>query len=245
MKNRAMKALSIGTCVALAAIAGAAVGSSCGNDEQAPFGEKYSATGNEQIVRQPCATPSPAPPPIERVGPVERPPIVHDPPKTTTDKSTPREAAPPAPELTAKSAPPNIEVERPMKAAEVETNKPATAPSIPRGELAIVSSSIATAIEARAPQGTAETFNKDVGAVWAWVKVRNKAGLRHITMLWKKGDKVKSRVTLRVGKSPGWRTWSKKRISGRDVGSWTVEVQDEDGGLLETMAFEVTPVVAQ
>ena len=121
--------------------------------------------------------------------------------------------------------------------------KPAIKPAVVVGDaLEIVDSALATTVEDRVPLGVATTFTDDVGYIWAWTKVKNRVALTHITHVWKRDGKVRARVGLRVGKSPGWRTWSKKRISAKDVGAWEVEVLADDGTLLDTLTFDIAPL---
>jgi hypothetical protein len=108
-----------------------------------------------------------------------------------------------------------------------------------KGAFGIVESALATGITERIPSGISDTFTVDVDKIWAYVKVRNRGVPTRVRMVWKQSGQVRMSVNLRVGKSPGWRTWSYKRISTRDVGSWTVDVLTEEGKLLHTLAFRV------
>ena len=98
---------------------------------------------------------------------------------------------------------------------------------------------IALSVEKRVPVDAAERFT--VGQkVWAWVSVKNLGEASNLTMLWKHDGKVKSRVTLEVGTSKRWRTWSRRTMRAKDTGAWTVEVLDASGQLIETIPFEMT-----
>ena len=57
------------------------------------------------------------------------------------------------------------------------------------------------------------------------------------TFLWKKDGVKIWTVDLNVGHGRRWRTWARKAIRRVNVGSWTVEVQDRAGNLLETVAY--------
>lgn len=97
----------------------------------------------------------------------------------------------------------------------------------------------ATGVDKRVPQQVGSTFAKGE-YVWAFTKVKNTGAETHVRMVWKKDGKVRSNVQLRVGKSPGWRTWSKHKMrSNKDLGEWVVEVQDADGNVLEEIDFKV------
>ena len=103
----------------------------------------------------------------------------------------------------------------------------------------VVDGAIALHVVERNPDGTSDAFKPSVGALYAWVKVRNTGEDSTITMVWKKEGKTKMRVTLPVGHSWGWKTWSKKGIGDKDAGHWTIEVLDAQEQLLETLAFTV------
>ncbi|MFT5430358.1 MAG: hypothetical protein ACI9OJ_001032 [Myxococcota bacterium] len=107
-------------------------------------------------------------------------------------------------------------------------------------DLTVVSGRLAKDVVKRAPIDASDRFVADGSSVWAWVKVKNPGAQTHIWMNWRKGDKIYSRVRLRVGKSSGWRTWSRHRMrTEASVGEWVVEVRTDDGELLDTMAFVV------
>ncbi len=107
-------------------------------------------------------------------------------------------------------------------------------------DLAVLESALSTGVSDRVPTGVASSFGTDTDRVWAWVKVRNRQAPTTITMIWRKGETVRSRVTLDVGTSGRWRTWSRRRVGTRDIGAWSVEILDADGTLLDTLSFEVT-----
>jgi len=95
---------------------------------------------------------------------------------------------------------------------------------------------IATAVEDREPVGAGETFPADVGQLFAWMRVTHGADTT-LRVVWTHGDH-RSEVPLQVGGSP-WRTWSSKQVPPDWTGSWTVEVQDEDGTVVASTTFTV------
>ena len=74
----------------------------------------------------------------------------------------------------------------------------------------------------------------------AWGKVKNEEAPSQVTMVWRHEGKVRSRVTLDVGISSGWRTWSRKTIKAKDAGQWVVDVMAPDGTRLERVKFSVS-----
>ncbi len=105
--------------------------------------------------------------------------------------------------------------------------------------LSLVDRAIAPNVAEREPVGAGAEFDASVGAVYAWVQVKNLGEATTISMVWKKNGKTRLTVELPVGRSYGWKTWSKKGIGAKDAGAWTVEVLDGDGALVETLAFNV------
>ncbi len=181
-----------------------------------------------------AATPAPAPPRVAlpRVHPAPPLPAAATPTKTTC--ACPDEPA----ALAVSPAKPALEpLVRP------EPRRPLPAPKVVVGDrLEIVDAALATAVEERVPLGVATTFTNDVGYIWAWTKVKNPVAKTHITHIWKRDGKVRATVELRVGKSSGWRTWSKKKIRSKDLGRWEIEVLADDGTLLDTLRFDVAPL---
>ncbi len=94
-------------------------------------------------------------------------------------------------------------------------------------------------VEKRVPQEPSTLFEE--GKVWVWARIKNPGARSQIRMFWKHDGRIKSRVDLEVGTSPGWRTWSRKTMTARDAGDWVVEVRTWDGRLLDTVEFEVAP----
>ncbi|MDP6944977.1 MAG: DUF2914 domain-containing protein, partial [Myxococcota bacterium] len=107
-------------------------------------------------------------------------------------------------------------------------------------QLHVVDAAVAHGVSRRQPVRPSERFH--VGqVVWAWTAVANRGETAPVTMLWRRDGVVRSRMTLEVGKSPRWRTWSRRTLRGHDVGAWQVEVLDAQGAILRTLSFEVAP----
>jgi hypothetical protein len=107
-------------------------------------------------------------------------------------------------------------------------------------DLSIVNAQVARSVAHRKPIGVSGSF--EVGEkVWAWVAVKNRGDAAEVTMIWRRDGTIRSRMTLDVGKSPRWRTWSRRTLRRSDVGTWTVDVLGPDGFILDSMSFEVTP----
>ena len=97
---------------------------------------------------------------------------------------------------------------------------------------------IATAIENRIPQGTAQSFPPAVGTLYCFTKVVGSTTETSINHTWYYQDKKVSDVVLPV-RSLYWRTWSSKKIMPAHKGNWRVDVTASDGTVLKTITFTI------
>ena len=113
------------------------------------------------------------------------------------------------------------------------------APAAAQSELKIEQAVIAKNVENREPVEPGETFSKDVGKVFCFVRITGAKTDTEIKMVWTHGDKGSlGAVTLPV-KASNWRTWSSKKIDASSVGDWKVEIKDANDNLLTTVKFKV------
>ena len=161
-------------------------------------------------------------------------------------EAVPEPAARPQPAVAHAPAAPALEPVVTAPAADIATVADlAVIPRRPKlarsdGPLAIVDTALGIDVEDRMPVGVATHFGQDVGKVWAWARVKNAGEPTQIQMVWKREGVVKSRLTLDVGTSSGWRTWSRKTMRTKDVGRWTVEITGPDGEMLDVMTFDIS-----
>lgn len=94
---------------------------------------------------------------------------------------------------------------------------------------------LASGVDDRQPTGAGTTF-RDGTEVYCFMSVTNPGPKRALRHVWYFGDQKKSSVGVKVG-GPTWRTWTSRPVYG--VGSWRVDVVDEEGAVLESVAFEV------
>ncbi len=118
--------------------------------------------------------------------------------------------------------------------AEQQAQKPA-APAVKVDKLVIASS-----VENRTPQGEAATFPADTKNVFTWTRVTAESVPAKIKHVYYADGKKVAEVELAINGSP-YRVWSSKLVR---PGSWKVEVQDEDGAVLASSEFTVTPEAA-
>ncbi len=140
-------------------------------------------------------------------------------------------------------APVPVKPAEPKKKAPTVKHTPAKddrGPAEAHSNLRLDDFAVATNVVKRVPQGVDDTFDVSEGTLWGYVKVRNTQTPTHVTMVWKRNGVLRTRIDVKVGTSPGWRTWSRQRIRPqRDAGRWTLEVFTADGDLLGARTFDV------
>ncbi|MFC1844680.1 DUF2914 domain-containing protein [Thermodesulfobacteriota bacterium] len=93
-------------------------------------------------------------------------------------------------------------------------------------------------ISDREPYGITDTFSDKTAVVYCFLEATNIEIDMHISFIWYFEGQVKARVTLPLQKSKRWRTFSSKKLANLK-GSWTVELQDESGIVLNSVSFRV------
>lgn len=76
-----------------------------------------------------------------------------------------------------------------------------------------------------------------VGKLYCWTKIFNAYEPSHVTHVWYWNNTKRAEVSLPIGTSTGWRTWSSKIIQPHERGEWLVEVLDENKKLLQAIKF--------
>ncbi len=93
----------------------------------------------------------------------------------------------------------------------------------------------ATAVQDREPVGENKEFEASVGTVYCWSKILASTTPTTIKHVWYFGGQKVFEKTLDI-KYPSMRTWSAKTVR---AGDWKVEVTDEAGNVLSSVAFTV------
>jgi|GEM_PF-2440804 len=83
-----------------------------------------------------------------------------------------------------------------------------------RDGLAVVDLAIAEKMQGRQPYNIADHFDTPPAMLACFGAYSNRLKEAQITHVWRKGNKILSRVELRVGVSAKWRTWSRQRVRG-------------------------------
>lgn len=138
----------------------------------------------------------------------------------------PRKEAPRTVATQAKAAPSS-----PRPPGTQATPEPEAAVTLEKGTdtLALMDLTIARDIQDRLPVGVATHFPEVPSKFQCYSVFKNTGEATTATHVWRRGDRVVSRVELSVGKSPRWRTWSRQRLSSAWAGRWSCEVLGPDG----------------
>jgi|GEM_PF-724461 len=186
-------------------------------------------------------------PPAKPTGEAEKVAPKQEGKKPAAPPTVAKRTAPKAAEPGAKAAPEKAAPKDPAEtaAAKQPAPKPTAEPIEPPGadQLSVVDLKLAAGVEQRMPWGIGTTFPTGARKVLAWTRVKNKGAKTFVDIVWFKGAKASEkevhRAKLTVGKSVGWRTWSKKRLAKGDEGPWRVAVVAPDGNELQSLAFTV------
>lgn len=102
----------------------------------------------------------------------------------------------------------------------------------------ITDSALSVEIEDRMPVARATAFSGVGTIIQAWIEAKSEIDTE-VTITWRKEDKVAFEFQMRVGKSPHWRTWARKKIGKKDAGQWHADIKDANGTLLVSLPFTI------
>ncbi len=124
----------------------------------------------------------------------------------------------------------------PIEAVEV------SAKAVPvSAKLTLDSLRFGTGIEARQLQGIHTVFTAEGQTVVALAVIKNRGAPTPVDMVWHRNGTEVWRVSLRVGRSKGWRTWSRFKLRPGREGPWNVSIVGPNAKVLGTAGFLVQP----
>ena len=93
-------------------------------------------------------------------------------------------------------------------------------------------------IQDREPVNILENVPPGIDKIYAFLEAKNISADTRVNFVWLfEGEEVGS-VDLRVAEGSRWRTFSSKKLTGRQ-GAWRVELQDPSGTVLAAIDFTV------
>ncbi len=89
------------------------------------------------------------------------------------------------------------------------------------------------------PSEPGETFEKETAKLYCFSRIASdaKSKIKHI---WYKNDTPVADISLNIGASSGWRTFSSKNIRPIDTGNWKVEIVDAENKVLSINTFIIS-----
>lgn len=118
----------------------------------------------------------------------------------------------------------------------VTASAPAAAEAAaPAAGVAVEKIAVGTAIENRELIGEAGEFPAGTAKVYCWTKITAGTVPAQVKHVWSVDGKTEAEVALAVN-YPAARTWSSKNVW---PGAWTVEVKDDAGQVVQSVAFTV------
>ena len=93
-------------------------------------------------------------------------------------------------------------------------------------------------VKDREPNGIADTFSADVETVFCFLETKDINIDTVVSFVWYFERQEKARINLPLKKGMRWRTYSSKKLANMK-GSWTVELRENSGIVLNTVSFKV------
>jgi len=95
---------------------------------------------------------------------------------------------------------------------------------------------ITTDIIDRSPVDAIESYSSEVGKIYCFTRIEGASEETSVSHVWYHEGKEMARITLPV-RSSYWRTWSSKNILPEWTGTWRVDILDEEGERIKSIAF--------
>jgi hypothetical protein len=123
-------------------------------------------------------------------------------------------------------------------APEAPPAAPPAEPPTAASELTVSEAVITAGIESLTPKGASDSFEANVGKLYAFTKITGAEGETTVKHLWFHGDQLVGEVELPV-KAASWRTYSSKTIMPDMTGQWKVDITTHDGTVLKSIPFTI------
>lgn len=111
-----------------------------------------------------------------------------------------------------------------------------TTPTYATGDVVIRDMVVTHGVSDREPIDTTDTFKPSDERAYVFLRINNDGPPTKLTVRWIYNDATHAEVSLNVGTSGSWRTWSSSNLK---PGMWSVRVMDESGSTLGERDFFV------
>lgn len=167
------------------------------------------------------------------------------PTRTTQPSTVPQTSAPDKPTQPVASTAADEEIEDDTETVDDEPDNPheeACAPEDPKlGPMLLLKFKWTSGIEGRAPRDKLN-IARPGQRVYAHMHIRNRSGRKRcLRLTFRVGGKVRTKITLEIGKSWNWRTWAYNTIKSDDKGPLHLIGVDDQGRKLIDKMLAVVP----
>ena len=121
---------------------------------------------------------------------------------------------------------------------EIKTNKIPPKPYVTT--LTMRDMQICRNVKNRNPIGTDTYFENTVDSLFCYTRVQNTGGKQELTHIWYFEDQKIGTVRYNIKTSNIYRSWTRKTILPKQIGTWRVEVQDTAGVIIGSEFFYIT-----
>ena len=108
-----------------------------------------------------------------------------------------------------------------------------------KDDLLVLQIEICKNIINRKPVSSGKSFNAGVDSLFCYTKIKNSGVKQEIRHVWSYKNEVQSQIKYNIKTSNEYRSWTKKRISSNQKGSWRVDIQTSSGYLLGSINFDI------
>ncbi len=129
---------------------------------------------------------------------------------------------------------PAAEATKPDQAGDA-VNKPPEKARMAFNPGSVARAVVTTGVKDREPVDHVDVVNNTIDRVVFFTELRDMAG-QHVVHRWLHDGKVMAKVGFDVG-GPRWRVWSSKHLEPDWVGTWTVQVVNVAGDVVDSKSF--------
>ncbi len=105
--------------------------------------------------------------------------------------------------------------------------------------LVLIDIKICKGIKNRRPIGFDTVFPNTVDSLYCYTKIQNLGQKKEAKHVWYYENQIMTQVRYNVKKSKSYRSWTKKTILPYQVGSWRVDVQNQNGTIIGSKKFKI------
>ena len=111
-------------------------------------------------------------------------------------------------------------------------------PAMAEGSMVVRNFVLSHGVHDREPVGNTDSFRVEDGNAFAFARIQNTGAPTTVNFVWYHGGATHASIPVKIGASPGWRTWSTAKLR---PGNWRVELVDAQGEVMLEKAFTVEP----